>query len=104
MKDETKFVRPDGTKIIVAVEFSQHRQEFDIENVFIIPKGKRNGEALFTHNDYHWRTLNMKHDGSAERYLMDKYLQVCTSDELLTAKLNCWQKKLDYINSIKPKI
>lgn len=93
---EHEIKRENGDKIIIRVEFSDHRNCFKINYIGIIPKRKRNIQYLKFTDNYDYRVLDSV---GRDKYTVEKYLEVVTIEEIKEAMIKAWENMKPVIES-----
>lgn len=85
---ENEFKRDNGDKVIIRVEFAEWLNNYRIVHVGLLLKRKRNIQYISCSDDYSYRALDT--DGR-KKYLLDKYLEVVTEEEIKETVMKAWE-------------
>lgn len=92
MDHEEILKRDDGSKVKLSIHFRSdwYRSYFEYKvNVEICKPKKRTWEVVVDLDDWHYRRLTMP---EREQLKENEYLKYVTPQEILAAKLKCWEK------------
>lgn len=88
--------RDNGDKIIIKVEYAEWKNIYRIAYIGVLPKRKRNIQYLRFTDDYSYRCLDT---AGRQKYLMKRYLEVVTVDEIKEAATRLWEHMKPNIES-----
>lgn len=81
---------PDGRKvnIYVRISLSFLKPEY-VVTVSVCDAGKRKFKPIDPSNNYSFRVLSLD---DRQQYLMERYLEIVTAEQIHEAKLELWEK------------
>jgi len=90
--------KENGDKVIIHLSFAEWKNNFRIDWIELLPKGKRNIQYLNFTDNYDYRALNTK---GRDEYTVKKYLEVATMGEFKEAVMKAYESIKPVVESVE---
>jgi hypothetical protein len=97
MQHETILKRPNGDRLkIIVIAFTDYSRDISYRiKVLRLPARKKLYQSIHFTDDFSWRRLDQK---GRDEYEINLYLEHVTKEEIMEAKIKCWEAMNPQLN------